>query len=82
MNDKNRKYLFWNIIQKLAMVIFFVCVAYLCISVALHLTTRSVGKIESMWGPARFMPHTVLILGGAVLSLAMIFISTKMKNKK
>lgn len=83
MNDKkNQKhYLFWNIIQKLTIVIFFVCVAYLCVSVALSRTTMSVRNIESMWGPEHFLSHSLLVLGIAILSLVVMFISTKMKNK-
>ena len=81
-DKQNQKhYLFWNIMQKLAIVTFFGCVAYLVVSSVLFRTTLSIKDIESMWGPERFLPHTLLILIGAVSSLVMIFISTKLKNK-
>lgn len=81
-DKQNQKhYLFWNIMQKLAIVTFAGCVVYFFVSSGLFLTTMSIKNIESMWGPERFLPHTLLILIGAVSSLVMIFISTKLKNK-
>lgn len=82
MNKSNHKHTsFWNIIQKLSFAVFFVCVSYLIVSTVFFSWTTPINGIERWGGPQRFMSNSGIVLVAAVVSLIIVFISTKLKNK-
>lgn len=82
MNKSNHKHTsFWNIIQKLSFAVFFVCVAYLIASTVFFSWTTPINGIERWGGPQRFMSNSGIVLVIAIVSVMIVFISTKLKNK-
>lgn len=82
MNKDNHKHnSFWNIIQKLSFAVFFGCVSYLIVSTVFFSWTTPIQGIERWGGPQRFMPYSGTVLVIAVVSLIIVFISMKLKNK-
>ena len=82
MNKDNHKHnAFWNIMKKLSFAVFFVCVSSLIVSTVFFSWTTPINGIERWGGPQRFMSNSGIVLVAAVVSLIIVFISTKLKNK-
>lgn len=70
---------FWNIIQKSSFAVFFGCASYLLVSTYLFSWTTPINGYER--GVPRLLSYSEIVLVVAVVSLIIVFISTKLKNR-
>lgn len=78
-NGNNKHNSIWNIIQKSSFAVFFGCASYLLVSTFLFSWTTPINGHEL--GVPRSLSYSGTVLVVAVVSLIIVFISTKLKNK-